>query len=132
MADGAFTIWRGLLNSAIISFSATALCVYFNSMTAYGLFTYQFAGRNIVWGLIFVVMFLPGSLSFIGFYKFMNNINLTDNYLPLILPAICGATTVFFLRQYMQAALSLDLVDAARIDGAGEFGIFNKIILPQK
>jgi multiple sugar transport system permease protein len=73
---------------------------------------------------------LPASLSIIGFFQFMGRIRLRDSYIPLIVPGIAAAGTVLFLRQYMMSALSTDLVDAARIDGAGEYRIFNLIILP--
>jgi multiple sugar transport system permease protein len=125
-----FDITRGFLNSAFIAVFATLCTIYFSSMTAYGLHIYRFKGRFFLWGLILLVMMLPASLSFIGFYKFMARLRLLDNYIPLILPAVASGTTVLFLRQYMSAVLSLELIDAARIDGAGEFGIFNRIILP--
>ncbi|MDR1972910.1 MAG: carbohydrate ABC transporter permease [Treponema sp.] len=125
-----FDITKGFLNSAFIAVFATLCTVYFSSMTAYGLHVYRFKGRLFLWGLILLVMMLPASLSFIGFYKFMARLQLLDNYIPLILPAIASGATVLFLRQYMSAVLSLELIDAARIDGAGEYGIFNRIILP--
>jgi multiple sugar transport system permease protein len=125
-----FQIWQGFYNSAFLSVSTTMLAVYFTSMTAYGLHIYRFRGRRFLWGLILLIMMLPGSLSFIGFYQFMARLHLLDNYIPLIIPAIAGAATVLFLRQYMTSVLSVDLIDAARIDGAGEFRIFNIIILP--
>lgn len=125
-----FQIWQGFYNSAFLSGSTTILAVYFTSMTAYGLHIYRFRGRRFLWGLVLLIMMLPGSLSFIGFYQFMARLHLLDNYIPLIVPAIAGAATVLFLRQYMTSVLSIDLIDAARIDGAGEFRIFNTIILP--
>jgi len=121
---------QGLLNSAIISVSSTVLSVYFSCMTAYGLHIYRFAGRRIIWTVILVVMMLPSTLSFIGFYQFMVTLKLLDNYIPLIIPSIAAAGTVLFIRQYMSAVLSKELIDAARIDGAGEFRIFNSVILP--
>ncbi|MDR0644976.1 MAG: carbohydrate ABC transporter permease [Treponema sp.] len=125
-----FQIWQGFYNSTFISVCTTVLNIYFSAMTAYGLFAYRFKGRNVIWGIILIIMMLPGTLSFIGFYQFMARIKLLDNYIPLILPAIAGAGTVLFIRQYMSSVLSMELVDAARIDGAGEFHIFNAIILP--
>jgi multiple sugar transport system permease protein len=125
-----FQIWQGFANSAFISIATTLLGVYFSSMTAYGLHIYKFKGRNIIWGIILIIMMLPASLSFIGFYQFMARLKLLDNYIPLIVPAIAGAAIVLFLRQYMSSVLSVELIDAARIDGAGEFRIFNVIILP--
>jgi multiple sugar transport system permease protein len=99
-------------------------------MTAYGLHVYRFFGRKILWTVILIVMMLPTTLSFIGFYQFMVTLRLLDNYIPLIIPSIAAAGTVLFIRQYMSAVLSTELIDAARIDGTGEFRIFNSIILP--
>jgi multiple sugar transport system permease protein len=130
LTNRGFQIWQGFYNSAFLSVATTILAVYFSSMTAYGLHIYRFKGRRFLWGLILLIMMLPGSLSFIGFYQFMARLHLLDNYIPLIIPAIAGAATVLFLRQYMTSVLSVDLIDAARIDGAGEFRIFNIIILP--
>jgi len=125
-----FQIQQGFWNSLVIAVFATVINVYFSSMTAYGLHVYKFVGRNFMWGLILLVMMLPASLSFIGFYKFMAMLHLLDNYIPLILPGMAAAATVLFIRQYLASVLSMDLVDAARIDGANEFYTFNLIILP--
>jgi multiple sugar transport system permease protein len=125
-----FQIWQGFLNSAIISVSATVLSVYFSAMTAYGLQVYRFDGRAIIWSLILIIMMLPATLSFIGFYQFMAKMKLIDNYIPLIVPSIAAAGAVLFIRQYMMSVLSMELIDAGRIDGAGEYRIFNVVILP--
>ncbi len=125
-----FLIQQGFWNSLIIAVCATVINVYFSAMTAYGLHVYRFVGRSFMWGLILLVMMLPASLSFIGFYKFMAMLHLLDNYIPLILPAMAAAATVLFIRQYLASVLSMDLVDASRIDGANEFYTFNLIVLP--
>jgi multiple sugar transport system permease protein len=125
-----FQIWQGFGNSAFISICATILSIYFSGMTAYGLHIYRFKGRTIIWSMILLIMMLPGTLTFIGFYQLMARIKLTDSFLPLILPGIAASTTVLFIRQYMMSVLSLELIDAARIDGAGEYRIFNTIIIP--
>jgi len=125
-----FQIWQGFGNSAIISVSATVLSVYFSALTAYGLHVYKFKGRKVIWALILIIMMLPGTITFIGFYQLMSTFKLTDSYLPLIIPGIAAATTVLFIRQYMSSVLSLELIDSARIDGANEYRIFNIIILP--
>lgn len=127
---GKFQIWQGFLNSFIISISSTALGIYFSALTAYSLHIYNYKGRKFIWAFILFIMMLPASLSFIGFYQFMSAIHLTDSFIPLTIPAIASAATVLFMRQYMASVLSLELVDAGRIDGAGEFRIFNQIILP--
>jgi multiple sugar transport system permease protein len=125
-----FKIQQGFYNSVYLAFWMTLFGVYFSAMTAYGLHVYRFIGRRFLWGLILLVMMLPSSLSFIGFYQFMARIKLTDNYLALIIPTIASAGTVLFLRQYLSSILSMELVDAARIDGAGEIRTFNTIVLP--
>jgi multiple sugar transport system permease protein len=125
-----FKIWHGFRNSAFISICSTALVVYFSGLTAYGLHVYRFKGRLAIWALILVIMMLPGTLTFIGFYQLMAMWRLTDSYIPLILPGIAAAGSVLFIRQYMMSVLSLELIDAARIDGAGEYRIFNFIIIP--
>jgi len=127
---GNLLIWNGFLNSAIIAISTTVLSIYFSAFTAYGLHVYRFRGRAAIWIIILIIMMLPGSLTFIGFYKLMATWNLINSYIPLIIPSIAAAATVLFIRQYMSSVLSLELVDAARIDGAGEFRIFNIIIIP--
>ena len=125
-----FQIWQGFRNSAIISISATALSIYFSAMTAYGLHVYRFKGRAVIWTTILIIMMLPSTLTFIGFYQFMVQLKLTNSYIPLIIPGIAAGATVLFIRQYMMSVLSMELVDAARIDGANEYRIFNIIILP--
>lgn len=125
-----FQIWQGFKNSAIVSLCSTVLCVYFSALTAYGIHVYKFAGRKILWGIIMVLIMLPSSLSFIGFYQFMAKVHLTDSFIPLIIPSIAAAGTILFMKQYLDSVLSFELIEASRIDGAGEFLIFNRVILP--
>jgi len=125
-----FQIWQGFGNSAFVAICNTVLCVYFSAMTAYGLHVYRFKGRALLWTVILVIIMLPGTLSIIGFVQFISMIKLRDSYIPLIIPSIASAGTVLFLRQYMMSAISIELIDAARIEGADEFRIFNYISLP--
>jgi multiple sugar transport system permease protein len=125
-----FQIWQGFGNSAFLSISTTVLSVYFSAMTAYGLHVYRFKGRTVLWTVILIIIMLPTTLSIIGFFQFISRLRLRDSYIPLIIPSIAAAGTVLFLRQYMMSALSVELIDAARIEGANEYRIFNIIILP--
>jgi len=125
-----FQISQGFFNSAFIAITTTILNVYFSAMTAYGLHMYRFRGRNALWAAILIIIMLPASLSIIGFVTFMTQIGLRDNYIPLIIPAIAGAGSVLFIRQYMATFTAVALIEAARIDGANEFYVFNKIMLP--
>lgn len=125
-----FKIWQGFINSAIISICSTVLCVYFSALTSYGIHVYRFKGRNILVSIIMTLILLPASLSFIGFYQFMARLHMTDNYIPLIIPSIASAGTVLFMKQYLESVLSMEIIEASRIDGAGEFLTFNTVILP--
>ena len=75
-------------------------------------------------------MMIPGQLGLIGFYNLVSALHLTDSYIPLIIPAIAAPGTVFFLRQYVLSVLPMELLEAARIDGARELHIFHKIVFP--
>lgn len=123
-------VMKAMINSLTISVPATLFTVYFSSMTAYGVYVYNFKLRKIAWSFILGIMMIPTQVSIIGFYKFMIQVGLNDSYLPLILPAIAAPSTVFFMRQYMKTALPLEIIDAARIDGSGEFYTFNTIATP--
>ncbi|MDR0290615.1 MAG: carbohydrate ABC transporter permease [Treponema sp.] len=129
-STGAMRIWRGFANSAFISICATTLSIYCSAMTAYGLHAYRFKGRLFLLTVILIIIMLPGTLSFIGFYQSIVRMKLLNSYIPLILPGMAAAVTVLFLRQYMLSVLSAEMIDAARIDGAGEYRIFNIIVLP--
>lgn len=121
---------KGFTNSLIISASSTVLTIYFSTMTAFALVAYDWKLRKPFFTFIMAVLMIPAQVTGIGFFQFMYKIGLTNNYLALILPAIAAPTVVFFMRQYMIPALPMDILHSARIDGAGEFRIFNQIVLP--
>lgn len=120
----------GFMNSVIISTCATACSVYFSTLTAYGIVVYNWKLKRAFFTFIMAIMMIPGQVTMIGFYQMVYKIGMTNNLLMLILPAIQAPAMVFFMRQYMIPALSLEIVQSARIDGAKEFYIFNRIALP--
>ena len=120
----------GYRNSAIITIAASFLTVFFSSMTAYGLVVYDFKAKVPAYTAILMVMMVPVQVTSVGFVQFMNKINLTDTYWPLIIPAAAAPAIVFYMRQYMKSSFPLDIVEAARIDGTGEFRTFLTIGLP--
>ena len=125
-----FKPWNGFVNSMIISSGATLCTVYFSALTAYALVAYDWRFRRGFFTFIMCVMMIPAQVTSIGFYQFMYRIGMTNNFAALILPAIAAPASVFFMRQYMLPTLSMDIVASARIDSAGEFYIFNRIVMP--
>jgi multiple sugar transport system permease protein len=121
---------RGFANSLFLAVASTVITVYFSLLTAYGLVVYDFAGKKLFSNFVIVLVMIPMQLSIIGFYRFMSKLGLTDNYAAVILPLIANAGAVFFGKQYLEAMVIQDLIDAARIDGASELGIFHKIMMP--
>jgi multiple sugar transport system permease protein len=121
---------RGFLNSFTIAGATTLITVYFSMLTAYGVVAYEFKGKKFLYNSILLLVMIPMQLSIIGFYHYMVKIGLDDNYLSLILPSIASATAVFFCKQYLESVMIQDLIDAGRIDGASELGIFHRIMFP--
>lgn len=124
------TLQRAALNSLTITVPGTILSVYFSSLTAYGIFVYDFKLKKLAWAFIMVIMMVPSQISIIGFYRFMLDLKLVDTYIPLIIPTIATPAVVFFMKQYMESTLSIEMIEAARIDGSGELHTFNRIIMP--
>ncbi len=125
-----FNVWIGYRNSLVIALSSAALAVFFSALTAYGLTIYDFKLKKFATTFILMVMMIPMQVVSTGFLEFMVQIKLYDNYLPIILPAIASPSVVFFMLQYMKSSFPVDIVEAARIDGCGEFRTFLQIALP--
>ena len=127
---GSLPIVRGMLNSLIIAGSSAALCTYFSAMTAYAIHAYNFRLKNFMFTFILLIMMIPTQVNAQGFLQLIDKMKLDNTFIPLIIPAIAAPVTFFYLKQYMESALPLSLVEAARIDGSGEFKTFNTIVLP--
>src|SRR6266542_1591073 len=121
---------RGFGNSLFVAVSSTIVTVYFSMLTAYGIVVYEFKGKRLFSNFIVVLVMIPTQLSIIAFFQYMSKLGLTDNYASLILPLIANAGAVFFGKQYFESVIIQDLIDAARVDGATELGIFHKIMMP--
>ena len=130
LATKNFNIMTGFKNSAIIAFGSTVLGVYFAALTAYGLTVYKFKGAKLLYSIVLAILMIPGQVTGTGFFMFMYRLGWTNSYLPLIIPSIAAASTVFFFKQYLEANFQISLVEASRIDGAGEFYTYNVIIMP--
>jgi len=128
--DASINIPRGLLNSFIVAGLTAVLTTYFSALTAYGIHVYNFKFKNAVFVFIMAVMMIPPQVSAVGFVQMMNNLHLTNNYLPLILPGIAAPIVFFYMKQYLESVLPMEMIEAARMDGSGEFRTFNRIVLP--
>lgn len=123
-------IVRGMINSVIVSSLTVVFSIYFSVMTAYAIHAYDFRLKKAAFNFILLVMSIPTQVSALGFVKLITGMNMKDTFLPLIIPAIVAPSCVFFMKQYMESSLPLEIIEAARIDGSGEFKTFNSIILP--
>ena len=128
--DGSFPMFRGILNSVIVSSCSAALCTYFSSLTAYGLYAYEFKARKVAFTFIMAILVMPTQVTAMGFLRLVTKMGLYDSLLPLIIPSIASPAVFYFMYSYLQSSLPLSLVEAARIDGSGEFHTFNRIVIP--
>lgn len=123
-------IIRGLLNSLIVSLCTAGLSTYFSTMTAFAIHAYDFKLKKFMFTFILAIMMIPTQVTALGFLNLLRKIKLMDSFIPLIVPAIAAPAVFFYMKQYMEANIPLDLMESARIDGAGEFLIFNRIAFP--
>lgn len=128
--DASINIPRGMLNSFIIAACTALLSTYFSALTAYGIHAYDFKLKKAAFTFIMAVMVIPTQVSAVGFYQMCVKLHWTNSYIPLILPGIAAPVVFFYMKQYMESVLPMEIVDAARVDGSGEFRTFNTIILP--
>ena len=127
---GTLPIVRGMFNSLFVALCSAALCTYFSTMTAYAIHVYDFKIKKFMFTFIMAVMTIPTQVTALGFLQLVSDMKLEDNFIPLIVPAVAAPVTFFYMKQNMESALPLSLVEAARIDGSGEFRTFNTIVLP--
>ena len=128
--DASINIPRGMLNSFIVAACSAILTTYFSALTAYGIHVYNFKLKNAAFLFIMAVMMIPPQVSAVGFIQLMYKLKLTNSYIPLIVPSIAAPVVFFYMKQYLESVLPLEMVEAARMDGSGEFRTFNQIVLP--
>ncbi|WP_455716844.1 carbohydrate ABC transporter permease [Anaerosporobacter sp.] len=130
LIHGTLPIIRGLLNSLFVSAACVVCCTYFSAMTAYAIHAYNFKMKKAMFTFILVVMMIPTQVTALGFLQLVDNMNLKNSFIPLIIPTIAAPVTFYYIKQYMESSLPLEIIEASRIDGSGEFMTFNRIILP--
>jgi alpha-1,4-digalacturonate transport system permease protein len=120
---------RYFMNSVIVTSVATLLTLLINSMAAYAFAKYNFRGRDGLFVMTLAMIMIPLQVILIPIYLVVSSLGLVNTYWGMIIPAAATPTGVFILRQYM-LTIPDELIEAARIDGAGEFRIFARIVLP--
>ncbi|MBQ5907791.1 MAG: carbohydrate ABC transporter permease [Spirochaetia bacterium] len=123
-------VLRALGNSILVSVMSAVLTTYFSAMTAYGIFMYNFKGKQFAFKLILALMMIPTQVSTLGFIRLLIKIKMIDTLAALYIPAIASPVVFFYMYQAMQSSLPYSIVEAARIDGCNEIRIFNTIVIP--
>lgn len=122
-------VWGAMLNTFVIALTFTAVTLFFSTMAGFGFAKYQFPGRKALFGLLLAIMLVPGAVTIVPTYILMLEFGWIDTIWPLVVPGAANAYAIFFMRQYVQAVPN-EIIDSARIDGCGDFGIYRRIIVP--
>ena len=130
MRHCALPVMNSMKNSMVIALSSSLLCSYFSIMTAYGIHAYCFKGRKIFYTIMIGFMMIPRQVTALGFINLVDDMHLMDTFIPLIIPEIASPIVFYYMIKYMESTLPMSLVEAARIDGASEIFVFNRIVLP--
>jgi len=128
-----FIIEKGALlalrNTITISLAFTCLAIFFCALGGYAFAKYRFPGRNLLFALLLGTMMIPGAVTMVPSYLIMRDLKWIDTFWPLVIPGAANAFGIFFMRQYI-SSVNNELLDAARIDGCGEFGVFWRVVAP--
>ena len=130
LTDKQLPVLSGMANSLLVASGTAILSVYFSALTAYAIHAYNFRFKKLAFTFIMIIMMVPTQVSALGFIKQMSDMHLMNSLIPLVVRSISSPVLFFFIKQYMDSVLPIELVEAARIDGAHEFRIFNQIVLP--
>ncbi|MBI9095319.1 MAG: carbohydrate ABC transporter permease [Sphaerochaeta sp.] len=127
--DGTYIFLRNISNSLIVSTTVAITTVMLAALTGYGLAKFKFRGRNTVFMMIMATMMIPFEAIMIPLYMVVMVLRIQNSYIGLILPFLVSAFGIFQMKQYL-TTFPTEFLDAARVDGMGEFGIFTRIVFP--
>ena len=130
LKDKDIPIAQNLFNSIFVSISRVVITLFTSSYAGYIFAKYHFKGKNLAFGIILIQIMIPFQVVMIPNYLLVVKLGLIDSLWALIIPAFIDAYGIFMIKQFIEA-LPAELMDAARIDGASEFGIYSRIVLPQ-
>lgn len=122
--------WRNFLNSAVVATLSTLLTLLFCSMGGYAFAMYKFPGRDKLFALMLGTMMVPSLVMLIPWFIVISRFGWTNDLKALIVPGAVTAFGIFWMRQYISANISPELLDAARVDGCSEFMIFFRVVAP--
>ena len=128
LTQAPFALW--FRNSVVVAVSVTALILFTSSLAGYVFAKFRFPGRDLLFTLLLGTLMVPFPVVLIPIYLIVNNLHLLNTLFALIVPSTVSAFGIFLMRQFI-AAIPDDLIDAARLDGASEFGIYWRLIRPQ-
>jgi len=120
--NGAFITW--MENTAMYAITAAVGSSLISSLAGYAFSQYRFAGRNLLFGIVLASLFVPGTVFAVPLYLLISKTGLSNSLWAVIFPSLVSPFGVYLMRIYAEQAIPQDLIDAARVDGAGEFRIF--------
>jgi multiple sugar transport system permease protein len=126
--EGAYPRW--LLNTVIYSVVGGFFSMIVSIMAGYALAKFRFVGHNLIFGMVLGAVLVPQTTLALPLYLVLSKINLTNTYWAVLLPSLLSPIGVFLARVYITASIPNELIDAARVDGAGEFRTFTRVVLP--
>lgn len=130
LLESPLPVIRSMCNSLIVSTFASVFSIYFAALAAYGFHMYEFRGKHVLMTFVLMIMMVPTQVNTLGYLQLVNHMNLADTFLSLILPRLAVPVTFYYVKQYLESMSLQSLVEAARIDGAGEMHIFHRMVVP--
>lgn len=125
--DHSYFTW--FTNSLVLTVVQVVLTLFISAAVAYGFAAYEFKGKNFLFVCVLLIMMVPFEILLLPLYVLTNNLGLMNTYSAIILPGIANAATIFFFRQYLRG-IPKEIIDAGRVDGSNEYGVFFRIIIP--
>ncbi len=122
--------WRNLGWSLYVALASTALTLLFCSMAGFAFAAYRFRFKNALFGLVMGTMLIPSFMNMIPSFMIMDALGWIDQHRALIIPGAASAFGIFMMRQFIESAVPMELIEAARMDGCGEFTIYRVVVLP--
>lgn len=126
---GQHEYWKWFFNSICLTVVTVASTLLVSSFVGYGFAAYEFKGKKVLFGIVLLILSIPLEVVMLPLYKQMSSWKMMDSYAAIILPFVAHASTIFFFRQYL-VSIPGSLMEAGRIDGATEYGIFYRLIVP--